>query len=133
MHVPTTRRQVLCGLAALAVPALAACDSGTPAPAAAPGTPLAKVADIPIGGGTVVQVNGDPVLLVRESDTVVTGFNAACPHIGTPVNPPVNGVIVCPNHGSEFAAKDGALKKGPATVGLSPVKVAVKDGSVVTV
>jgi len=129
-----TRRRALCGLAvALAVPgALAACsssDGGAAAPPAPPpsGTP---VSSIPVGGGTVVQGPNGPVLLVQPTPGVVKAFNASCPHQGTTVDPPVDGTITCPNHGSQFDGASGALKKGPAASGLTPVSTQVVNGSV---
>lgn len=136
------RRTVLCGLAAaLAAPgALAACSSspgefqpGTPtqaapqSPAAAGGTPLAQV---PVGGGTIVTKGEQTILLVQPTAGTVKGFDASCPHQGTTVDPPQNGVITCPNHFSQFDAATGALRKGPADQGLTEVPVRVVDGSV---
>ena len=135
------RRTVLCGLAAaLAVPgALAACSSdpgefqpGTPTqaapqPTAGGGTPLAQV---PVGGGTIVTKGEQTILLVQPTAGTVKGFDASCPHQGTTVDPPQNGVITCPNHFSQFDGATGALRKGPAATGLTEVPVRVVDGSV---
>jgi nitrite reductase/ring-hydroxylating ferredoxin subunit len=124
--VSPNRRQVLCGLVvALAAPgALAACGSPTATPAE---TPLAQV---PVGGGTLVQGAHGPVLLTQPTAGVVTAYDAACPHQGTAVDPPVDGVITCPNHFSQFDAATGALRRGPATRGLSEVPVTVANGTV---
>ena len=127
-----TRRRALCGLVvALAVPgALAACSSGdggappTPPPS---GTP---VSSIPVGSGTVVEGPNGPVLLVQPTAGVIKAYNASCPHQGTTVDPPVDGTITCPNHGSQFDGASGALKKGPAATGLTPVSTRVVDGAV---
>jgi Rieske Fe-S protein len=90
---------------------------------------VAAVTDVPQGGGLVVdQPGGGKLLLVRSSASDVKAFNAACTHQGTTVDVPKNGTITCPNHGSQFDAATGALKKGPATRGLSAVSVKV-DGS----
>ncbi|GAA4923627.1 nitrite reductase/ring-hydroxylating ferredoxin subunit [Actinomycetospora succinea] len=140
------RRTVLCGLAvALAAPgALAACSSGeapsggTAAPAPAPGTspgaaPTAggtPVAQIPVGGGTIATVGDREILLVQPTAGQFKGFDASCPHQGTTVDPPENGVITCPNHFSQFDAATGALRKGPADTGLTEVPVTVVDGTV---
>jgi cytochrome b6-f complex iron-sulfur subunit len=135
------RRAVLCGLAAaLAAPgALAACSSdagefqpGTPTqaapqPTAGGGTPLAQV---PVGGGTIVTKGEQTILLVQPTAGTVKGFDASCPHQGTTVDPPQNGVITCPNHFSQFDGATGALRKGPAATGLTEVPVRVVDGSV---
>ncbi|MDD7935131.1 Rieske (2Fe-2S) protein [Actinomycetospora straminea] len=142
--MPTTtgpdRRTVLCGIAAvLAAPgALAACSSSpgefqpgattTPAPGGgATGTPLA---DIPVGGGRIVTRGEQSILLVQPSPGQVTAFDASCPHQGTTVDPPQNGVITCPNHFSQFDAATGAVRKGPADTGLPQVPVRVVDGTV---
>jgi nitrite reductase/ring-hydroxylating ferredoxin subunit len=153
VSVPTTtgpsRRTVLCGLAvALATPgALAACSSGAgpsaPAPAPAPGAaptsaptsaPAAgggtPVAQIPVGGGTIATVGDRTVLLVQPTAGQFKGFDATCPHQGTTVDPPENGVITCPNHFSQFDAATGAVRKGPADTGLTEVPVTVVDGTV---
>ncbi|MCD2187651.1 Rieske (2Fe-2S) protein [Actinomycetospora soli] len=140
-----TRRRALCGLVvALAAPAaLAACSSGgestapagggsgatggaTTAPPAG-GTPVSAV---PVGGGVVVEGPNGPVVLTQPQAGVIKAFDAACPHQGTPVDPPEGGTITCPNHGSQFDATSGALKKGPAESGLTPVATTVVNGQV---
>jgi cytochrome b6-f complex iron-sulfur subunit len=146
-----SRREALCGLAvAVLTPGvLAACGSkskagtGTSgdsaehpdghvgAPGDAPAGPLAKVSDVPVGGGKVVDGPGGKTLLLRPNDGEVTAVSAVCPHAGAIVNPPRNGVITCPLHGSKFDAATGALRGGPATEGLKAVPVTVKGDEVV--
>ncbi|GGS33437.1 Rieske (2Fe-2S) protein [Actinokineospora fastidiosa] len=149
---PTTetvrpRRQVLCGLmvALLAPGALAACSTEAPAPSGGPTTgggttggttgggegdgALASVADIPDGGGVLVDGPDTQILLVRDGDAV-KAFNPACPHQGTIVSPPSGGTITCPNHGSTFDAASGAVTRGPATSGLAEIPVKVDGGKV---
>lgn len=53
-----------------------------------------------------------------------------CPHQGSTVDPPRGGVITCPNHFSQFAAATGALRRGPATRGLTEVAARVVGGTV---
>ncbi len=128
-----TRRRALCGLVvALAAPGvLAACSSGgegaAPPPAPPGGTPVSQ---IPVGGGTLVEGPNGPVLLVQPSAGVVKAFSAVCPHQGVTVDPPVNGTITCPGHGSEFDGASGALKLGPAQTGLTPISTRVVNGAV---
>lgn len=126
-----TRRRAMCGLAmALAAPAaLAACSgAGGGAPAPPPeGTPMSQ---IPVGGGTVVQGPKGPVLLEQPTAGVVRAYDAVCPHQGVTVDPPENGTITCPGHGSQFDAASGALKKGPAQTGLTPVSTRIVNGAV---
>jgi nitrite reductase/ring-hydroxylating ferredoxin subunit len=145
---------MLCGLAvAMVVPGgLAACSTTTTNPSNAggstptgggnsTGTPgsstgsagaagLAALADVPEGGGLIVESGGKPLVLTRTGD-VVKAFGAACPHAGTTVQPPKSGIITCANHGSQFSATDGSLKKGPATKGLTEVPVKVSGDQVV--
>ncbi|GIG56750.1 iron-sulfur protein [Longispora fulva] len=131
------RRAVLLGAGAVGATALlAACggstDQAKPSdPPANPQTPdsgvLAKLADIPVGGGKLVG----SVLVVQPQAGVVKAFSARCTHQGTIVGTPEAGVITCPNHGSQFRADDGSLVKGPAARGLSAIAVKVVGGDVV--
>jgi len=143
---------MLCGLAvAMVVPGgLAACSTTTANPSSGGTTTgggstatggssstgsagaagLAALADVPDGGGLIVESGGKPLVLTRTGD-VVKAFGAACPHAGTTVSPPKGGIITCPNHGSQFGATDGSLKKGPATKGLTEVPVKVTGDQVV--
>lgn len=142
-----SRRRALCGiLVALAAPGvLAACSSGaeSQAPAGSGGpaptgggatTPVAPagtpVSAIPVGGGTVVDGPKGPVVLTQPQAGVIKAFDATCPHQGTTVDAPEGGVITCPNHGSKFDATSGALEKGPAQSGLTPVATTVVNGQV---
>ena len=130
------RRTAVCGLLVglLAPGALVACSTaaGGAAPlSAAPGTVLAALSAVPVGGGIVVNGPSGKVLLVQETAGKVVGYDARCPHAGTPVNPPVQGVVVCPNHGSEFNPATGAVNRGPAQTGLAPIAVAVSGTQVV--
>ncbi|GAB3879956.1 hypothetical protein GCM10029964_033240 [Kibdelosporangium lantanae] len=136
-----TRRTVMCGLlVGLATPAaLAACSSESSSSSSTPssgggasGTTLAKLADVPVGGGVVVDGPSGKVVLTRPSDNEVVAMSAVCPHQGVIVQAPKGDTITCPGHGSMFAAADGSLKKGPATKGLTKIPVKVSGDSVVT-
>jgi cytochrome b6-f complex iron-sulfur subunit len=131
-----TRRQVLCGLAlGLVAPGvLAACGAGRVggAGSAKPGTVLAKVSDVPVGGGLLANAGTDGlVLLTAPAAGEIKAFDPTCPHAGVKVDPPQHGVITCPAHGSQFDATTGALERGPADRGLTPVPIAIKGGNVV--
>jgi Rieske Fe-S protein len=93
------------------------------------GEVLAKVSDLPVGGGKVVG----EVLLVNLGGGRIKAYDAHCTHQGFIVNPPKNGRIVCPNHGSAFQASDGGVVQGPAMRGLTAIKVKVDGGNVVRV
>jgi cytochrome b6-f complex iron-sulfur subunit len=147
---PRSRRDVLCGLlVAIVAPGavVAACSSGddtsggdtidpgsdSPSTGSTGGgssSGLAALADVPDGGGLVVDGPDGKVLLVRTG-TEVKAYNAACTHMGTPVDAPVDGVSTCPNHGSQFSAEDGSVKKGPATAPLATMNVKVEGDQIV--
>ncbi len=123
------RRAVLGGLVACA--ALTGCagyGSGRTTPAAvAAGTPLAAVADVPVGGGLVLAAR-DTVLVRPDADTI-RAYTATCTHQGCSVTEVVAGEIRCVCHGSTFAL-DGTVTGGPAPAPLAERAVAVVDGAV---
>ncbi|QUQ66751.1 Rieske (2Fe-2S) protein [Kutzneria sp. CA-103260] len=141
------RRQVLCGLVAALVAGGAvttACSSAATStgsgtntgsqPQAAAGTEVAKLAQVPVGGGLLVDApggSGSKLLLVQPAAGEVKAFSATCPHQGVTVGVPQGGTITCPGHGSQFDAATGSLKKGPATTGLTTVNVKVNGAAVV--
>lgn len=107
------------GVAATAL-TLTACTTygGSEAPAPAPangvreqgqGVELAKVADVPVGGGLI---SGDTVI-TQPSEGSFQGFSATCTHLGCKVNEVVGGLIKCPCHKSDFNL-DGTVAGGPA-------------------
>jgi Rieske Fe-S protein len=128
--VSTPRRTVLCGLLlGVAAPgALAACDGAGVrkggAGDAKPGAVLAKASDIPVGGGALVNSGSNGLLLIDQSAAgQFRAFDPTCPHAGAIVQPPQNGVITCPAHGSQFNPATGALVQGPAPNGLNTVAI----------
>ncbi|CAM3177854.1 Rieske (2Fe-2S) protein [Stackebrandtia soli] len=128
-----TRRGALCAaFGASASMLLGACgggdDGGDAGPTASrnPDVAIAAVEEIDIGGGIVT----DDLVVVRPDAETVRAFLRACPHQGNNVDPPADGTIICPAHGSRFNSADGALLSGPATTGLTKVQVRVEDGEV---
>jgi Rieske Fe-S protein len=67
---------------------------------------------------TVPGVDGAPILVVRTGRDAFTALSTQCTHEGCPVNPPVNGIITCPCHGSQYAL-DGTVRRGPALYPLT--------------
>ena len=151
-----SRRAALCGIAvALAVPSglVTACSSPTSSgtgttPAQGGSTPtgstgstgssgsagatLVALADVPEGGGAVVDApGGKKIVVARISATEVKAYDATCPHQGSTVAEPSGGTITCPSHGSQFSPADGAVKKGPATSGLRAVAVKIDGDHIV--
>ncbi|MGW0391981.1 Rieske (2Fe-2S) protein [Streptomyces sp. NPDC003042] len=141
----TARRTVLtAGAATLAGGAIAACGGGdggtkpkdedgaaTPPPADTPaaGKTIAKAADVPVGGGTILK--DDKLVITQPTAGSFRCFTAVCTHQGCLVNKVGNGTIDCACHGSKFSATDGAVDKGPATRPLAEKKIAIAaDGSI---
>jgi len=137
VSVSPTRRELLGGLALglLAPGMLAGCAAGhigqIPVVSSAPGTRLGAVADVPVGSGALVNGPQGKVLLLQLTPGTITALDARCPHAGTTVSAPVNGVIVCPAHGSTFDGRTGAVEQGPARTGLPVIPVAVHGPDVV--
>lgn len=95
-----------------------------------PGTPLATLSDIPVGGTSAVTVDGQDILLAQPTDRVVVAFSAICTHQGCIVSAAASE-FDCSCHGSRFAAATGAVLKGPASRALHPIPVSVSGESVV--
>lgn len=129
------RREALgaAGVAACGL-ALAGCGSGGPAPGRAPGIKgkvIARTAEVPVGGGKVVDQW--KIVVTQPREGVFKAFSAICPHRGCAVSTPENDVMTCPCHGSEFAADTGKCLKGPASGPLTPYQVKVEGDGIVVV
>ncbi|HET9780865.1 MAG TPA: Rieske 2Fe-2S domain-containing protein [Candidatus Dormibacteraeota bacterium] len=94
-------------------------------------TPTCRLAEIPDGGVTGVEVEGRRVLLHREG-TRVSAMENACSHLGGPLDEGkvANGVVTCPWHGSQFRLTDGRCVRGPATFSQLRLEARVVDGAV---
>ena len=95
------------------------------------GVALVSVAKIPAAGGLILGARR--VVLTKDDHGAVHGFSAVCPHQGCTVSDVADGLIGCPCHGSNFNADTGAVVRGPATRGLSPIAITVRDGTVYTI
>jgi Rieske Fe-S protein len=105
--------------------------TGGPTSGGSSSTGLTALAKVPDGGGLVVTNPDGGMILVVRTGSEVKAYNAACTHMGTTIAAPVDGVSTCPNHGSQFSAADGSVKKGPATKALAPVSVKVDGDQIV--
>lgn len=123
----TSRRIVFQGLGALGVAAvLAGCGGGDDAgggDAPASGAVLTPTADVPVGGGVIL----DGIVVTQPTEGEFLAFTATCTHQGTQLDAVTDEGIRCPLHGSYFSVTDGAPTQGPATSPLSEVAVTV-DG-----
>jgi nitrite reductase/ring-hydroxylating ferredoxin subunit len=111
-------------------PAASASGAGSAAPSSSGGgAAVAQVADIPVGGGVILD---DPAVVITQPTAGdVKAFTAICTHQGCLVSQVVNNEIICPCHGSKFSATDGSVINGPAQSPLEPAGVVVDGGSVV--
>lgn len=108
-------------------PAKAPASQGTAG--AKPGPPaLAKVADIPAGGGVILKEQS--VVLTKDASGKVCAFSAICTHQGCAVTDVGDGTINCRCHGSKFDATTGERVAGPAKDPLPPVAFQQHDGAI---
>ncbi|WP_025272431.1 ubiquinol-cytochrome c reductase iron-sulfur subunit [Haloglycomyces albus] len=127
--VLSSRRSLLCGAVGIGTAGvLAACgttqdDNPTEQQEPDPNEPLARTSDVPTGGGIVVGT----VVLVQPTEGDIAAYDARCTHQGTIVQAPDDdGVIVCPNHLSEYDIS-GQVTQGPAEEDLAPFAIRI-DG-----
>jgi Rieske Fe-S protein len=92
------------------------------------GAVLAKVADIPVGGGKVFEA--EQVVVTQPQQGTIKAFSAVCTHEGCTVVDVSSDTINCPCHGSRFAVADGAVVQGPAPRPLPAVEVTVDGDSI---
>jgi Rieske Fe-S protein len=110
-------------------PATSAPPASQGTTAAAPGpAPLAKVADIPAGGGVILKEQS--VVLTKDPNGKVCAFSAICTHQGCAVTAVGNGTIDCACHGSKFDATTGERVAGPAKKPLPAVAFEQRDGAI---
>ncbi|MGB3444075.1 MAG: Rieske (2Fe-2S) protein [Actinophytocola sp.] len=83
---------------------------------------IASTADIPVGGGAVLQAQ--QVVITQPSPGEFRAYSAVCTHQGCVVNDVVGGTINCNCHGSKFGL-DGSVSQGPASAPLPSVAVKV--------
>jgi thiosulfate dehydrogenase (quinone) large subunit len=90
------------------------------------GQAVGAATQVPVGGSAVFTVpgSGDPGLVIQQQAGEFVAFDAICPHAGcTVAYQMASKIIACPCHGSEFNPKTGDLVRGPATHGLTRIKI----------
>jgi Rieske Fe-S protein len=96
------------------------------APAGPP--PLARVDDIPVGGGKIFEA--EKVVLTQPQAGTIKAFSIECTHQGCAVTRVAGGTIDCQCHGSKFDVADGSVAAGPAPSPLPPVGVRVSGDAI---
>jgi thiosulfate dehydrogenase [quinone] large subunit len=98
-----------------------------PAQTTPPGKKLFAAATVAVGGSATFNdpKTGDPAVVVQPRAGSFAAFDAICPHEGcTVAYAAPDKLFICPCHGSEFNGETGALVRGPANRGLTPISIA---------
>ncbi|GAA3712819.1 hypothetical protein GCM10022377_28220 [Zhihengliuella alba] len=92
---------------------------------------VGRLEDFDDGAPVVVDVDGEPVMVLRTGGRVRALHNT-CSHLGGPLaeGDVRDGCIVCPWHGSAFDLDSGAVDTGPASVPQPRYEAMVSDGHV---
>jgi nitrite reductase/ring-hydroxylating ferredoxin subunit len=94
-------------------------------------TPVLHEAALPEGDPRRVEIDGQPIVLVRQGDRVHALYET-CSHLGGPLAEGTlqDGGIVCPWHGSRFALEDGRVLDGPASFPQPRLDARVRNGQI---
>ena len=116
------------GDAAETVQSAASNAAGAGSDAASAASDAIAAADVPVGGGIVVEPIKTVITQPTEGD--YKAFSAVCTHQGCLVTKVEGGRILCPCHGSAFDISTGAVVQGPATQPLPERAVSVDDSGI---
>ena len=109
--------------------ASAPASGGAATSAAPPANLLATTAQVPVGGGKIID--GPNIVITQAVAGTFKAFSAVCTHQGCIVDAIANGTIDCPCHGSKFSIKDGSVVNGPAASPLPPIAITVQGTSII--
>lgn len=104
-------------------------DDGPSTPSAPGGGGLVAVADVPVGGGVILEA--EKVVVTQPTAGDFKAFTAVCTHMSCIVSSVEKDEISCACHGSAYSATDGSVINGPAPRPLKEIAVAVEDDQVV--
>lgn len=104
-------------------------DTDSSAPAGSGGGSLVATADVPVGGGVVIEDR--KVVVTQPAAGTFKAFTAVCTHQQCLVASVKNDRISCPCHGSVYNAKDGSVINGPAPRPLKEIAVTVQGDQIV--
>ena len=93
--------------------------------------PIASTNDIPPGEMTIVDVNGQEVVIANLGGDFVC-FSNSCTHKQGPLGEGmlIGEVVECPFHGGQFNVRTGAVVKGPPTEPIATYPVKVEGDSI---
>jgi Rieske Fe-S protein len=89
---------------------------------------LAKVSDIPVGGGKIFP--DQKLVVTQPQQGTIKAFSATCTHRGCTVGSVSGGTINCPCHGSKFKIDDASVAAGPASEPLEAKQVTVEGDEI---
>jgi thiosulfate dehydrogenase [quinone] large subunit len=95
------------------------------------GTDIGAAKDVPVGGAAAFSdpSSGDPSIVLQPRAGEFVAYDAVCPHAACTVGySTAVGILVCPCHGSQFNPTNGAVVQGPATRGLTAIKITESGG-----
>lgn len=94
-------------------------------------TPAMAEAELAEGAMACADVDGVPVLIVRQRDRLYALANR-CNHRGGPLHEGElgEGCVTCPWHGSRFMLEDGAVDRGPASSPQPVYAARARDGRI---
>jgi len=104
-------------------------SSGGESSGAAAGGALVATADVPVGGGVILEA--EKVVVTQPTEGMFKAFTATCTHQSCTVASVKADRISCACHGSAFSAKDGSVLGGPATRPLEEIAVMVEGDQVI--
>lgn len=93
--------------------------------------PVMRASELPQNELRQVDVNGSPVMLVRQGDVIYAMHNT-CTHMAGNLAQGrlVDGAVQCPLHGSQFVLADGSVHHGPATFAEHCLSTRVRNGMI---
>ncbi|HSE55143.1 MAG TPA: Rieske (2Fe-2S) protein [Nocardioidaceae bacterium] len=105
-------------------------DAGSTPAGSGAGPALVAVADVPVGGATVVKADGASYVVAQPSAGTFAVHSAKCTHMGCTVGVDTGLTLECPCHGSRYDAASGKVERGPAPRPLAAAEVTVSGGMV---
>ena len=99
--------------------------------------PLAQLTDA--NPSTLVEIEGEPVIVVRESSEKIRAFTATCTHLGCIVNyipqmqvgSALQRGFYCRCHGGKFDANGVNVRGTPPDAPLTELKVVEDNGNLI--
>lgn len=98
------------------------------APLVPKGQPIADAAEIPVGSGTLFEI--DELIVTQPTSGDFRGFTSLCPHEGCVIDVFEGDQMICACHNSYFRIANGEKVRGPASGPVPRRPIVVVDGKV---